>query len=396
MTSEARGLEASCSSSPIAELLRVCSVIVVVGAGGVGKTTTAAALGVAAAVAGRRVLCLTIDPARRLAQALGLNAMSSEEQEVVPELFAQAGVELSGRLTVMMLDARAAFDRIVLKHSSSPERARRVMDNRLYQHVSNTLSGTQDYMAMETLVAVKADPRFDLIVLDTPPTANALDFLDAPRRLTEALDSTTVRWLAERVRKTERLSLDVFARSAALVVHALARITGARFLDSMGELILDLSELFAGFKERASRVEAALRADDVSFVMVTSPAPASISEVLFLGDRLAAAELVRGALVVNRFRTPVPRSVAVATEEDAARALSRYELRFEDDAGARLIRAHGDAMQLAAMDQKHLLRLEGPAIAGVPIIRIPERDGDIQNVRALFELAMVLRGGGLS
>jgi anion-transporting ArsA/GET3 family ATPase len=251
-------------------------------------------------------------------------------------------------------------------------------------------------MAMETLFAVKADPRFDLVVLDTPPTANALDFLDAPRRLTEALDSTTVRWLAEGVRKTGRLSVDVFARSAALVVRGLARITGGRFLDSMGELIFDLSELFSGFKERASRVEAALRAKDVSFVMVTSPAPASISEVLFLSDRLAAAELVRGALVVNRVRTPVMRSGAVATEDDAGRALSRYGLRFEDDAGARLLRAHGDAMRLAAMDQTHLLRLECHALAGVPIVRIPERDGDIQNVRALFELARALTGSGSS
>ena len=386
---QALGLE-----GPIAELLRVRNVLVVVGAGGVGKTTTAAALGVAAAAAGRRVLCLTIDPAKRLAQALGLVEMSTEAQEIAPELFARAGVQTAGRMTVMMLDAQAAFDRIVMKHSSSPERARRLMGNRLYRHVSNTLSGTQDYMARETLVAAKSDPRFDLVVLDTPPTANALDFLDAPRRLTEALDSTATRWLVENVRRSGKLSLDVFARSAALVARGIARITGARFLDSMGELVFELSELFDGFKERASRVEAALRAPDVSFVMVTSPAPASIAEVLFLAERLAAAELARGALVVNRVRMLSHESAELATEEDVMRAIHRYGLMLDDDAPARLLRAHADAAELAAMDRTHLLRLDVPAIKGIPIVRVPERDGDIQHLRALFELALVLAGPG--
>lgn len=392
MTVERGGAGASNSEAPIAQLVRRCSVVVVVGAGGVGKTTTAAALGVAAAVAGRKVLCLTIDPAKRLAQALGLEPMVSEEQDVSSELFRRAGIEMAGRLTVMMLDARAAFDRIVLKHSSSPDRARRVMANRLYRHVSTTLSGTQDYMAMEALVAAKADSRFDLVVVDTPPTANALDFLDAPRRLTEALDSTTVRWLVEGFRKTGRFSLDVFARSAALVARGLARITGARFLDSMGELIFELSELFDGFKERASRIEAALRASDVSFVMVTSPAPASIAEVLFLADRLDAAKLARGAVVVNRIRVAAARPGDVATQQDAARSAVRHGLHLEGDASARLLRAYTDSERLAAIDNRNLAKLNVASTQGVPMVRVPERDGDVQNLRALFELAQVLSG----
>jgi anion-transporting ArsA/GET3 family ATPase len=343
-------------------------------------------------MAGRRVLCLTIDPAKRLAQALGLEEVSSEEQEISPTLFESAGLALPGRLTVMMLDARAAFDRIVVKHSSSPERARRVMNNRLYRHVSSTLSGTQDYMAMEALAAAKTDPRFDLVVLDTPPTANALDFLDAPLRLTEALDSSTVRWLAQGAKKTGRRSLDLFGRSAALVARGLARITGARFLDSMGELVFDLSELFEGFKERAARVEAALRGSDVAFVMVTSPAPASISEVLFLSDRLAAAELVRGAFVVNRVRMPVLPESESATEEDAARAIARHGLGLKDDGASRVLRAHTDAMLLAAMDRRNLVGLETAAVSGVPVVQVPERDGDVQNLRALSDLALVLTG----
>jgi anion-transporting ArsA/GET3 family ATPase len=162
----------------------------------------------------------------------------------------------------------------------------------------------------------------------------------------------------------------------------------------MGELVFELSELFDGFKERASRVEAALRAPDVSFVMVTSPAPASIAEVLFLAERLAAAELARGALVVNRVRMLSHESAELATEEDVMRAIHRYGLMLDDDAPARLLRAHADAAELAAMDRTHLLRLDVPAIKGIPIVRVPERDGDIQHLRALFELALVLAGPG--
>lgn len=395
MMFEHRSVAPAPDSHPIAELLSSCHVLVVVGPGGVGKTTTAAALGVAAAVAGRRVLCLTIDPARRLAQALGLNRMESEEQEIDPDVFARSGVEMRGRLTVMMLDARAAFDRIVLKHSTSPERVQRLMDNALYQHVSRTLSGTQEYMAMETLVAKQSDPRFDLIVLDTPPTANALDFLDAPRRLVDALDSSTIRWLVDGVRKTGHASLNLIARTTSLVARGLARVTGVAFLNAMAELVSDMSELFDGFKERAERVEVALRAPDVSFVMVTSPGPASISEILFLGDHLESAQMRRGAIVVNRFRAePGPPAVR-PTESDARRALADHSLSLETGAAERMILAYEDAAKRAELDVQSVARLDVPSMHGVPVVLVPERAGDIQNIRSLVELGVVLTEGGV-
>ena len=201
-------------------------VLVAVGAGGVGKTTTAAALGVAAAQRGRRVLCLTIDPARRLAESLGLERMSSEEQHIDAARFAAAGIAMRGSLTAMMLDTKRTFDELVRKYSSTPERAKSILDNRLYKYVSTSLAGTQEYMAMEKLVAVQKDPRFDLIILDTPPTANALDFLDAPERLVEALDSATMRWFVQAFESTGKLSLNLLARSAAVVLRGLGRITG--------------------------------------------------------------------------------------------------------------------------------------------------------------------------
>ncbi len=342
-------------------------VVIAVGAGGVGKTTTAAALGVAAAARGRRVLCLTIDPARRLAEALGLERMSSEEQVVGPELFARAGIPMEGSLTALMLDTKRTFDDLVIKYSSSPERARKLLDNKLYKYVSTSLAGTQEYMAMEKLVAVQQDPRFDLIILDTPPTANALDFLDAPLRLVEALDSSTMRWFLQAFESTGKLSLNLLARSAAIVLRGLGRITGGGFLAEMAEFIAELNDLFGGFKQRAQKVETALRSPEVSFVLVTSPAPMSIQEVLFFSDRLEQARMPRGAFVVNRFRMPPPGLNTTPTAADAAQAVLSRGVRLEDDAPPRLVQAHVDAVRLAALDALHVQGLDARAKGESPL-----------------------------
>jgi anion-transporting ArsA/GET3 family ATPase len=379
----------------LAELVMSRHVLVAVGAGGVGKTTTAAALGVAAARRGKRVLCLTIDPARRLAEALGMERMSSEEQAVAPELFARAGIPVEGSLTAMMLDTKRTFDELVVKYSSSPARAKKLLENRLYKYVSTTLAGTQEYMAMEKLVAVKSDPRFDLVILDTPPTANALDFLDAPGRLAEAIDSAAMRWFVQAFESTGKLSLNLLARSAALVLRGLGKITGGDFLAAMAEFITELNDLFGGFKQRAGMVEAALRSPEVSFVLVTSPAPMSIQEVLFFSDRLGEAKMPRGAFVVNRFRMPPPGAEAPPSVADATEAIARDGLTLEEDAASRLVHAHADAVRLASLDAFHVKALDGRARGKVPIVRVPELASDVHDLRNLGEVAEVLMRGGV-
>jgi anion-transporting ArsA/GET3 family ATPase len=370
-------------------------VLVAVGAGGVGKTTTAAALSVAAAQRGRRVLCLTIDPARRLAESLGLRTMSTEEQAIPPELFARAGVPIRGSLTAMMLDTKKTFDDLVVKYSSTPDHARRLLSNKLYQYVSTSLAGTQEYMAMEKLVAVQSDPRFDLVVLDTPPTANALDFLDAPERLAEAIDSATMRWFVQAFQSTGKLSLNLLARSAAVVLRALGRVTGGGLLESMAEFITELNDLFGGFKQRAQMVEAALRSPEVAFVLVTSPAPMSIQEVLFFSERLAASRMPRGAFVVNRFRLPPPGADAPPTQRDAAEAIAARRLALSDGASARLVHAHADAVRLAALDARQVSQLGAEANEGVPIVRVPELASDVHDLARLGEVAAQLMTGGV-
>ena len=378
----------------LAHLVMSRRVVVVVGAGGVGKTTTAAALGVAAAHRGRRVLCLTIDPAKRLAQALGLQQMTGEEQ-AISNLLGPNGGPLQGSLTAMMLDASATFDELVVKHSSSPERARRLLDNKLYRYVSRSLAGTQEYMAMEKLVAVQKDPRFDLVILDTPPTANALDFLDAPVRLVEALDSPAIRWFLQAFQSTGKLSLNLLARSAVVVLRGLKRITGGGFLEAMAEFITELNELFGGFRERAKMVDAAMRSPDVSFVLATSPAPMSIAEVLFFSDRLESSRMPRGAFVVNRMRLPPPFADDPPTERDAAEAIATRGLAFEENAPSRFVQAHADAARLAALDAIHLRALLARTNGNVPIVRIPELPRDVHDLESLAKLSGLLMSGGV-
>jgi anion-transporting ArsA/GET3 family ATPase len=379
----------------LGQLLLSRRVLVVVGAGGVGKTTTAAALAVAGARKGRRVLCLTIDPAKRLAEALGLEGMSGQEQAISPELFARHGMSIRGSLTAMMLDPSATFDELVVKYSPSPGRAKRLLENELYQYVSRSLAGTQEYMAMEKLVAVQSDPRFDLIILDTPPTANALDFLDAPERLVDALDSPAIRWFAEAFESTGKLSLNLLARSAAIVLRGLGRITGGGFLKAMAQFITELNDLFGGFRDRAKIVEAALRSPDVSFVLTTSPAPMSIQEVLFFSDRLEESRMPRGAFVVNRFRLPPPGADAPPDEHDVADALAAHDIGLSNDARQRLVRAHADAALLAALDAAHVRGLDARARGQVPIVRVPELPSDVHDLESLGQLSEILVTGGV-
>ncbi len=380
-------------SPPLSELVRSRRVLITVGAGGVGKTTTAAALAVAAAREGRRVLCLTIDPARRLAQSLGLQEMGADAVDVDPALFAAVGVELSGTLTAAMLDTKRTFDDLIVKHASTRAKAERLLNNKLYKYISASLAGTQEYMAMEKLVEVKADPRYDLVVLDTPPTANALDFLDAPERLVGMLDSAAMKWFSEAFESSGKFSLNILAKGASAVLKGMSKITGGGLLEAMAEFISEINELFGGFKERARHVEQTLRSPDVAFVLVTSPSPPSIREVLYFGDRLSEAKMPRGAFVVNRVRLPPPFAGRVG-EPEASAGLERHALALDGDAPARLAEAHHDATQMAALDARNIHALDGDAASGVPIVKVAERATDVHDVRMLAELGAVLMAGG--
>ena len=368
----------------LAKVLATQRVIVCVGSGGVGKTTTSAALAVRAASEGRRVLCLTIDPAKRLAQSLGLSELHGGEQQVSPELFARYGLPLKGSLSAMMLDMKRTFDDLVERHASSKDQRQRIYKNRMYQYVSTSLAGTQEYMAMEKLHAVRLDPRFDLIVLDTPPTTNALDFLEAPQKLVGAIDSPVMRWFVDTLNTAPGLGL--MGRGAAFVLKGLGRFTGAEFLQHVGEFVSELNELFGGFRERAKAVYEDLKGPDVAFVIVTSPAPGTVAEAIFFTRKLRDFGITPRALVVNRVHLA---NLPSAGRDELAAELAGHwpERAAVDDVLSRMLRATEDASVLAQRDHQGLERLRKSVGPDLPYVEVPAFERDVHDLGALSRLS---------
>ena len=286
------------------DAIRRRRVIVFVGAGGVGKTTLSAAAAVRSAREGRRVACLTIDPARRLAESLGVTSYAArgELNEITGML--GDGVAPGGRLAFGMLDPKETFNKFVLERSSTPERAQRILDNRLYRYVSSSLSGMHEYMALEKLCEIRNRSDVDVIVLDTPPTANAIDFFTAPRRMMAALDGPLVRVMRRAYAGPGRLGFDLVGRWARAVLRAISKVTGGELLDEMMGFVDALSDLFGSFSERATAIEQALHGDDVAFCLVTTPDKATMRETREFRQRLSALGLFVSAVVFNRCHAP--------------------------------------------------------------------------------------------
>ena len=285
---------------PIADIVEKRRIVVCAGAGGVGKTTTAAAIALRAALEGKRAAVLTIDPARRLASSLGLEALSNEPTRVGDDKFEDAGLEAKGELFALMLDTKSTFDQVVLEYAPTKEQAEKIIANRFYRNISGTLSGTQEYMAMEKLYELYKEGDYDLIVIDTPPTRNALDFLDAPKRMTDFFESRVLRWFLIPYMKAGGGIMRVANVAATTFLRIVKRIVGSEVLEDTAEFFGNLEGMYEGFKQRARDVAALLQSDATSFVVVTSPAQDSVSEATFFAARLNESRLPFGALVVNR------------------------------------------------------------------------------------------------
>ncbi|HVU01716.1 MAG TPA: ArsA-related P-loop ATPase [Polyangiaceae bacterium] len=384
------------SESPsLFTLLESRRVVLCVGCGGVGKTTVAAALGLAAARRGKRVLTLTIDPAKRLANSLGLEEMTTEARAVDRAVLAGAGVPAEGNLTVMMLDTKRTFDDLVERFASSPEARDRILRNKLYQYISTHLAGTQDYMAMEKLLAVKDDPAYDLVILDTPPTRNALDFLEAPERLVEALDGPAIRWFLQAFDQSRKFNLNILAQGAAAILRGVSKLTGGGFLEQIAEVIADLNDLFGGFRERAARVSAAFRDRTVAYVLVTSAAPLAIAEIAYFAERLAEHGMRGDGFVVNRLHVA---PAARASLEDVERSIAAHDVALGPGGADRVLVAMREEFALAEADQKHLEELERVrrklGVTGSPLVRVRALPTDVHDVGTLLGIAAVLCPNG--
>jgi anion-transporting ArsA/GET3 family ATPase len=289
----------------LAPLLDRQHLLVCVGSGGVGKTTTAAALGIAAASRGRHTAVLTIDPARRLRDALGIATLDGEPHRV-PLGRHTHGVARGtiGTLDAMVLDTKRTFDELIQRYAPTPAAAERVLTNRIYESISTALAGSQEYMAMERLHALAASTRYDLLVVDTPPTQHALDFLEAPERLTALLTSRAAAILQNPSLILAREGSRLAQAALSAVLRGLERFTGFELLHDVAEFVGGLEEFSAGFQERAATVARFLRAPETSFVLVTTAEPARIGETLAFHRELVRTGLPFAGFVVNRVLPP--------------------------------------------------------------------------------------------
>ena len=277
-------------------------IAVCVGCGGVGKTTVAAAIGIEAARRGRRVLVLTIDPARRLADALGLRSLGNQPQPIPRPTLTRLEVPDQGNLSAMMLDMKRTFDDLVERFADGPEARDRILENPIYRHASDALAGSVEYSAMEKVYEVYGDAEFDLIVVDTPPAEHALDFLEAPQRLLEFLDSRLVQVLIHPAFAAGRFGFRLFQRGTRRVLQLVERLSGFGFLEDISEFLLAFEGMSRGFRERAEKVRTLLLGPETAFVLVAGPGRESQSQALDFLDRLEAFGVHLSGTLINRVR----------------------------------------------------------------------------------------------
>ncbi len=346
-------------------------VVVCCGAGGVGKTTTAAAMALRAAEYGRKVVVMTIDPARRLAQALGITDLGNAPQRVL------LGPEVPGELHAMMLDMRRTFDEMVLENAD-PTRAQAILQNHFYQTVATSLSGTQEYMAMEKLGQLLAQDQWDLVVVDTPPSRNALDFLDAPKRLGSFMDSRLWRLLLAPGRGMGRL----VTGAVGLATKVLSTILGSKMLSDASMLIQSLDSTFGGFRAKAERTYELLKRRGTQFVVVSAAEPDALREASFFVDRLSQDNMPLAGLILNRTH-PTLCTLTIERAIDGSDALAATDA---TSLAAGVLRVHAERARTAKREIRLLSRFTA-ANPHVPIVGVPSLPFDVSNLEALGAVA---------
>jgi anion-transporting ArsA/GET3 family ATPase len=366
-------------------------IIVCCGSGGVGKTTVSAALALRAAERGRHVVVLTIDPARRLAQAMGIEKLDNTPRPV-PGLVPRH--EGGGSLDAMMLDMKRTFDEVV-ESQASPEKARQILGNPFYQALSSSFAGTQEYMAMEKLgqlyrdagMGKGADGSYDLIVVDTPPARSALDFLDAPERLASFLDGRFIRLLLAPARGPARM----VSAGLGMVAAALTKVLGAQVLRDAQTFVAAFDTLFGGFRQRAQETFRLLQADGTAFLVVAAPEPDALREAAYFVERLSEDGMPLAGLVVNRAAPRHRGAFGVLTAEEAAAAAGRLGRADPDSLAAGLLRLYADRTRLVEREATLRARFAA-AHPQVPSVVVPALAGDVHDLDGLRRVGVLLGG----
>jgi anion-transporting ArsA/GET3 family ATPase len=355
---------------------RVC---ICLGAGGVGKTTTSAALALGLAARGQKVAVVTIDPAARLATALGLERLSGEPSLIERSLLAEHGVECKGELWAMMLDSKGTFDDIVARLAADEREREQILANPIYRELSSAVAGSQELSAMAKLYELRHERDFDVIVLDTPPSRNAVDFLETPNRLLGFLEGRALKVFLT----PGGFAARVFGRSTGIVFAIFARVTGVDMLSDLSTFFRSLSGILDGFGERTRGVAKLLRDPTTTFMVITSPEPEPAHEAAFLAERLTQTQMERGGLIVNRMHF----------DGLGDHSVEQVQAMLEPDLGERLASrvAHNlaDFDVLVQRDRDTVAQLSGKLGDGDPIL-VPHMDEDIRDLAGLARLAEYL------
>lgn len=384
-------MAAHTAANQFASHIATRKIVVCVGSGGVGKTTTSAVIALHAALTGRRALVLTIDPAKRLANSLGVDALDNEPARIPLDRF--GGEQHGGELWAMMLDMKQSFDQLVERHSPDAKARETILSNKLYKYFSTSLAGTQEYAAAEKLYDIYESGEYDLIVLDTPPTSHALDFLEAPNRLVDAINSRAMQFLY-------RPTSGLLSVGTNYVIKTLSRFTGGEMLSELGGFLKAFSALFAGFQERAKKVRELMSSDEATFTVVTAPNAGNIDEAIYFQEKLGEDRARVGGFVTNRVHPAwVPRGELGRPSGELARELAGLSAGFdaaspeEQKTFTRTLRQNASDFQvLADLDAEAIERLRERIPRTIPILSVPYFAHDIHSLagldhvrRALFE-----------
>ena len=383
----------------LARLVRDHRVVVCVGSGGVGKTTTAATIALWGALEGRRAVVLTIDPARRLANSLGIAELGDEPRQVDPELLTHAGRAVRGSLAAMMLDQKNAWDRLVARHAPNDEVRERILRNRFYLNLSQNFAGSHEYMAIGQLCLLCESDDYDLIVLDTPPTKRALDFFEAPERIRDFLDRKVVRWFVMPYLSQGWAAAKTLNRTVGFLFRKLEEATGVSALAEVSDFFSAMSGMFDAFTARTDVIHDILRAPSTAFVLVTGPEEQVLTEAEFFSERMNGMQMPLGGVVFNRVHEEMPADPATFRGGTVARV-------DEDEVRAALLDggvpvAHASWLAANFVDYQMLARGEALRMEQfrsglprkLPFVTVPNFDTDLHDLAGLVRMHAYLFGG---
>ncbi len=353
------------------KLIAEKKLILVCGSGGVGKTTTAASIALHAATMGRKVIVLTIDPARRLATSLGLEKLDNKARKIDPKI----------PLWAMMLDTKSTFDQLVFKYAPTEEARKKILNNKIYRHLSSMIAGSQEYMAMEKLYEFVQENRYDLIVIDTPPTTHAIDFLNAPKKMVDALGHSMIHLLLKPALLMGKKGLKLFEKGSQMILKIFDRITGFAFLQDISEMLISFQSLLGGFQSRAEEVQRILSDANTSFLLVAACEQKSIEETSLFVKTLKELNLPLGGIFLNRVHPYYEKSASEIKKdqeilgelvgEELAEKMKNWFERFEI---------------IAKRDLEFKKTISDEAESSVPVIPLPLFDSDIHDLEGLHRL----------